>query len=304
MIYTVTVNPSIDYVMHIHSLQSGRTNRSDDEHYSVGGKGINVSVILSRLGVRNQALGFAAGFVGQEIVRQMSEMGLDTDFILMHEGCSRINVKLKSDAETEINAAGPAIDKRYVEMLVSKLHKLSRGDTLVLAGSIPPSMPEDLYCRLLRPIAGRGIRLAVDATGKTLTDVLPFHPFVIKPNRAELEEIAGRRLDDEASLAKAAHELQRQGAGHVLISLGAEGALLVSEDGTLYRAAAFKGSVQNSVGAGDSMLAGFLAGMAQSGDLEQALRLGSAAGSATAFSSELARAEDITALLQRPIERL
>ncbi len=295
MIYTVTFNPAIDYVMRLPVLREGETNRATDAELHFGGKGINVSCVLSELGVENTALGFIAGFTGEALVAHLAERGIHTDFIRLPEGLTRINVKVKTEQEgaqeTEINAAGPAIPETCMDALMAKLDTLAEGDTLVLAGSIPPSLPKDTYSRILERLAGRGIRFVVDAEGELLTATLPHHPFLIKPNRAELEGIVGRALPTDDDLQKAAAELQRLGAVNVLVSLGGDGALLLDEHGVCHREPALSILPVNTVGAGDSMVAGFLAGVERS--YGYALRLGIACGGATAGSEGLATRSSI-----------
>lgn len=285
-VYTVTFNPAIDYILKTEQLVFGQTNRSKDERLCFGGKGINVSTVLSELGVPTVALGFIAGFTGAALQSAVAQSGIVTDFILLPAGHTRINVKLRGETETEINAGGPAIPAEAVATLMEKLDQLTAGDTLVLAGSVPPSLPQDIYERILSRLSGRGIRVAVDASGELLRRTLPYRPFVIKPNRQELEELVGRALPSHAAIAKAAKELQRQGAERVLVSLGGEGALLLDADQKVYTCEAHSGRVQGTVGAGDSMLAGFLA-MADRG-AAFALRFANAAGAAAAFSEGLA----------------
>lgn len=295
MIYTVTVNPSLDYAMEVDKLILGRTNRSKNEQISFGGKGINVSAILTALGVDNIALGFVAGFTGEALERAVCQSGIRCDFIRLREGMTRINVKLKGQTETEINASGPSIYPEALEVFLSKLDRLGEGDTLVLAGSLPPSLPRDLYRQILARLSSRGIRFVVDATGEMLLSTLPYRPFLIKPNRHELEEIVGSPLSDDCAIAHAARTLQAKGAQNVLVSLGGDGAILLDEFGMIHRAYAVGGPAVNTVGAGDSMVAGFLVGSAV--DYDYALRLGTAAGGATAQSMELATKEEILALL-------
>ena len=299
MIYTVTFNPAIDYVLRLPALREGETNRAASAEIHFGGKGINVSRVLAALGVESTALGFVAGFTGEALRSRLTEEGIATHLIPLPEGNTRINVKLKTPdgqaSETEINAPGPAIPADSVEALYRKLDTLTEGDTLVLAGSIPPTLPRDTYRRILSCLAGRGIRFVVDAEGGLLTDTLPFAPFLIKPNRAELEGIMGYALTTDTELRKAAAHLRELGARNILISLGGEGALLLDEDGGFHRKSAPAVTAVNTVGAGDSMVAGFLAGVR--GGYEYALRLGIAAGSATASSEGLATKEAVEALL-------
>ena len=297
MIYTLTFNPAIDYVMRIDRLRRGETNRSKSEDIQFGGKGINVSTVLANLGCKTVALGFIAGFTGEALDRAVTGRGVRTDFIRLPAGNTRINVKLKSDAETEINAQGAVIGEQDLMKLYEKLDAIAAGDTLVLAGSVPGTLPQDVYEQILSRLQGREIRFVVDATGELLTNVLKYHPFLIKPNRAELEEICGRELQTDEEIAEAARELKAKGAQNVLVSLGGDGALLVDEFDRVHRQAAFQGKAVNTVGSGDSMVAGFLVGAER--DYDYALTLGNAAGSATAFSPRLATKEEIMALCQK-----
>ena len=288
MIYTVTFNPAVDYVVHLEEFEPGTTNRSVSEEVYWGGKGINVSVVLKNLGFESIPLGFIAGFTGSAIEEGLQKQGIRTDFIRLESGITRINLKIKTVRETEINAQGPDISKQAANALYEKLSALQTGDTLVLAGSIPSSLPSDMYENILKRLSGKGIRFLVDATGDLLVNVLKYHPFLIKPNRRELEDICGRPLPTADEVAAAARELQAQGAVNVLVSLGKDGALLLNEHGEVLTAEALGGKPVNTVGAGDSMVAGFLAGYLERGDYEYALRLGSAAGGATACSKGLA----------------
>ncbi len=295
MIYTLTCNPALDYLMQVDDLRLGETNRSGKDLFRFGGKGINVSAVLSRLGVETTALGFVAGFTGDALSRAVCAAGIPADFIRLSKGHTRVNVKLKGQEETEINAAGPAIPADALTALYGKLSALTAGDTLVLAGSVPPSLPTDLYGQIMALLSGRGVRFVVDATGEQLLCTLPHKPFLIKPNRRELEVLVGRPLPDDTALVNAARELQDKGAENVLISLGGEGALLVDVSGRVRRAPAIPVEVADTVGSGDSMVAGFLAGYSQGSDY--ALRLGNAAGAATAASSHLATRDAIMNLM-------
>lgn len=295
MIYTVTFNPAIDYVVYLDGFEAGRTNRARRELLQFGGKGINVSTVLARLGAPTTALGFIAGFTGRALAAAVAKNGVRTDFIELPDGNTRINIKLKSEQETEINACGPEIGRAQLETLFGKLEQLTAGDTLVLAGSVPDSLPSDIYEQILRRLDGRGIRFVVDATRELLRRVLPYRPFLIKPNRQELEELFDAPLLTDADLEAAAAKLQAEGAQNVLVSLGKAGALLLDETGRVFRQPALGGKPVNTVGAGDSMVAGFLVGSET--DSETALRLGLAAGGATACSPELATKEEIYALL-------
>ena len=299
MIYTVTFNPSLDYIVSVDDFKLGLTNRTSSELMLPGGKGINVSTVLMNLGIENTALGFTAGFVGKEIIRRLYEMGVKSEFIQISEGVSRINLKLKSIDGTEINGAGPVISKDKVEELMKKLEELGEGDVLFLAGSIPSSMPDDMYEQIMARLDGKGVMIVVDATKDLLVNVLKYHPFLVKPKNHELGEIFGKVLESEADIVEYAKKLQEMGAVNVLISMAGDGAILVTEDGTVSSKKPPKGTVVNSVGAGDSMVAGFLAGWLNTGDYEKALELGTAAGSATAFVSWLATREEITEKLER-----
>ena len=299
MIYTLTFNPAIDYVMRLPVLREGETNRAAATAVQFGGKGVNVSLVLAALGVESVALGFVAGFTGAALAAHLESRGVKTDFIPLPEGLTRINVKLKTPEgdhpETEINASGPAIPADCLEALYGKLDGLTAGDTLVLAGSIPPSLPRDTYRAIMERLGGRGIRFAVDAEGALLTETLPYHPFLVKPNRAELEGIVGRPLPTEEDLRNAATDLQGRGAQNVLVSLGGDGALLLDENGGFHRAAALPVVPVNTVGAGDSAVAGFLAGV--DNGYAYALRLAMACGGATAACEGLADQETIRRMM-------
>lgn len=296
MVYTVTFNPAVDYIVHTKELRAGATNRSDSEEIYFGGKGINVSIVLSELGVKSKALGFVAGFTGAAIEQGVSEKGIDADFVHLSEGFSRINVKIKSGEETELNGQGPKIPDEAVQQLFAKLDELQDGDTLVLAGSIPSSLPSDIYERILARLSGRKIRTVVDATKDLLVKVLKYQPFLIKPNNFELGEIFGVELHTTDEIVKYAEKLHEMGARNVLVSMAGDGAVLLDETGKTHVCGVCRGTVKNSVGAGDSMVAGFIAGCEKAG-YEYALKLGTAAGGATAFSEGLATKEKINELL-------
>ena len=298
MICTVTFNPSLDYIVSVDDFQLGMTNRTSSELILPGGKGINVSIVLKNLGLDSTALGYAAGFTGEELIRRLNEFGVNADFIKIDHGMTRINLKLKSIDGTEINGCGPDIDAEALEQLMEKIDRLGDGDVLVLAGSIPYTMPDDIYQRILERIQGRGVLTVVDATRDLLVKVLPYHPFLVKPNNHELGEIFGKELNRDEEITQAARKLQQRGARNVLVSMAGDGALLLDETGAVHRIGTPKGKVVNSVGAGDSMVAGFIAGYLQSGSYSYALRLGTACGSATAFSLGLAERRDIDALLK------
>lgn len=284
MIYTVTFNPAIDYIVHTGTMQVGQVNRSQGEELYFGGKGINVSFVLHELGLPSKALGFVAGFTGAAIEAGIQEQGIATDFVHLDSGFSRINVKIKSGEETELNGQGPNISEAAVAELFEKLNQLQDGDILILAGSIPNTMPADSYEKILAHLSDKKIKVVVDATKDLLLKVLPYHPFLIKPNNHELGELFGVTLHSIEEIAIYAKKLQEMGAQNVLISMAGDGALLIDETGKQHVCGVCKGTVKNSVGAGDSMVAGFVAG-SMHGDYEAALKLGTAAGGATAFSS-------------------
>ena len=298
MVYTVTFNPAIDYVVHTGEMKLGSVNRSVSEEMYFGGKGINVSMVLAELGVRSKALGFTAGFTGEAIEQGVRSMGIDTDFVRLSQGNSRINVKIKSAEETELNGQGPHIDEEALAKLFEKLSELKDGDTLILAGSIPNSLPSDIYEKILEYLSDRKIKAVVDATKDLLLNVLKYHPFLIKPNNHELGEIFGKTLTSDSEISEYAAKLQDMGARNVLVSMAGDGALLLDEHGNIHRCGVCKGTVKNSVGAGDSMVAGFTAGSLE-GDYDYALRLGTACGGATAFSDGLAKKELIFELIKQ-----
>lgn len=298
MIYTVTFNPAIDYIVHTGTMQVGQVNRSQGEELYFGGKGINVSFVLHELGLPSKALGFVAGFTGAAIEAGIQEQGIATDFVHLDSGFSRINVKIKSGEETELNGQGPDISEAAVAELFEKLNQLQDGDVLILAGSIPNTMPADSYEKILAHLSDKNIKVVVDATKDLLLKVLPYHPFLIKPNNHELGELFGVTLHSIEEIATYAKKLQEMGAQNVLISMAGDGALLIDETGKQHVCGVCKGTVKNSVGAGDSMVAGFVAG-SMHGDYEAALKLGTAAGGATAFSEGLAQRAEIERLLQQ-----
>lgn len=293
MIYTVTFNPALDYYVTVDDLKMGMTNRTSSELMLPGGKGINVSVLLSHLGIPNTALGFVAGFTGDEICRRLEAEGISTDFIKIAEGQSRINIKIKNIDGMEINGSGPVITSDKVEALMRKLDQLTDGDVLVLAGSIPSGMPSNIYQQIMAYLEEKNILIAVDATQDLLRNVLPYHPFLIKPNHHELGELFGVTIERRNQVPTYAKRLQAMGARHVLVSMGGMGAVLAAEDGRVYEADAPQGLLRNAVGAGDSMVAGFLAGWLASHDGETAFKMGVASGSASAFSDFLASRADI-----------
>ena len=297
MIYTVTFNPAIDYVVHFPELRPGEINRNESEEFQFGGKGINVSNVLRTLGFDTVALGFVAGFIGEGFEKGLAQMGLKTDLIRVKEGMTRINVKVKAAEETEINGIGPVITEADMEKLYEKLDRIGPEDLLVLSGSIPKCLPGDTYERIMARLDGKNIPIAVDATKDLLVNVLKYHPFLIKPNNHELGEIFGKVLKTDEEIADCARKLQELGGRNILVSMAGDGALLLDEAGLVHRIGCPKGKVLNSVGAGDSMVAGFLAGWLGKGDYDYALKLGTATGSATAFSIGLAEKPLIDKLL-------
>ncbi|GAA0687704.1 MULTISPECIES: 1-phosphofructokinase [Clostridium] len=301
MIYTITFNPALDYIVEVKDFKDGAVNRSCYEEIYAGGKGINVSIVLNNLGVKNKTLGFIAGFTGDEIERRVRELGCDTDFIKLTEGISRINVKLKSNKESEINGQGPRISDEDLENMFQKIKTLKEGDILVLAGSIPSTIPKDIYERIMAMVEEKNVKTIVDATGKLLLNVLKYKPFLIKPNHHELGELFGIELKSHDEIIDYAKKLQDMGARNVLISMAGDGAIMVTEDGTVLKSDVPKGKLVNSVGAGDSMVGGFLAGYLENNDFEKAFKMGIATGSASAFSKGLATKEKVNELLNEII---
>lgn len=297
MIYTVTFNPALDYVVKVENFCTGEINRAYQENLFFGGKGINVSVVLKELGLTSTALGFTAGFTGEAIEKGLTEQGIAAEFIRLPKGMSRINVKMKSQEETEINGQGPDIPQSALDQLFEKLNRLVKGDVLILAGSIPNTLPEDIYEQIMEKLSNRGVMIVVDATKDLLLNVLKYHPFLIKPNNHELGEMFGVELQSEEDIVFYGKKLQEQGARNVLVSRAGDGAILITEEGTVHKMGVPSGKVVNSVGAGDSMVAGFLAGYLTTGDYELSLKLGTASGSATAFSEGLAAKTEIDRLL-------
>ena len=298
MIYTVTFNPSLDYIVSVNDFALGKTNRTKTEQMLAGGKGINVSTVLTNLGVENVALGFVAGFTGKEIERMARESGLRCDFISLEKGCSRINVKMKDFDGTEINGQGPMIDKKAIDCLMNQLRRLNSGDILVLAGSIPSSMPSSIYRDIIVELKEKEIAFVVDATNELLLNVLEYAPFLIKPNNHELGEIFGVELKTKESVIPYARKLQEMGAKNVLVSMSKEGAVLLTEEGEVFMLSAPKGTLINAVGAGDSMVAGFLAGWTEKKDYFHAFKMSVACGSASAFSELLATKEEVERIYQ------
>lgn len=299
MIYTVTLNPSIDYVVRLNGFKAGITNRTESEEYYYGGKGINVSCVLAELDLDSTALGFIAGFTGEAIEEGIRNDRITTDFIKLEDGISRINIKIKAGEETEINGQGPHITDADLERLMEKLNHIQNGDTLILAGSIPNTLPDDVYERMLERLKDRDIRIVVDATKKLLVNSLKYKPFLIKPNRQEISEIFDVEVETEEDTEKYARKLLEMGAQNVLISLGGEGAMLIDEYGNKHKIGVLKEKVINTVGSGDSMVAGFVAGYEKEKSYSYALKLGSACGNATAFLPGLATKEKINEVLQK-----
>lgn len=302
MIYTVTFNPSLDYIVSVDDFKLGLTNRTTSELMLPGGKGLNVSMVLGNLGIENTALGFTAGFTGEEIIRRIKTMGVKSDFISISEGISRINLKLKSIDGTEINGCGPKISSQAVRELMEKLNTLKEGDILVLAGSIPSSMPDDIYSRIMQNLQQKGILTVVDATKDLLVNVLKYHPFLVKPNHHELAEIFGVTFHSREEVIQYAQKLQEMGARNVLVSMAGEGAVFSAEDGTVCDTPAPKGTLRNGVGAGDSMVAGFLYGWLKKRDYRHAFYMGVSAGSASAFSDFLATKQEVEEVYRQMVK--
>lgn len=299
MIYTITFNPSIDYMVSVDHFKLGTVNRTSQEYLLPGGKGINVSIVLHNLGIDSTALGFIAGFTGKEIENRVTnDFGVQCDFIDVENGYSRINFKMKNDEESEVNGNGPMINKEHIDKLYDKLSCLQAGDILILSGSIPKCLSDDIYSEIMEKLADKNIEIVVDATGDLLMKVLKHKPFVIKPNNHELAEMFHVKLFGTQDIVKYAKKLQEMGAKNVLISMAGDGALFICENGKVYFSNAPKGQVKNSVGAGDSMVAGFVAGYEKTKDYVQAFRMGVATGSASAFSENLATASEVEKLLQ------
>ena len=297
VIYTVTFNPSLDYIVSVKNFRPGMTNRTSSELMLAGGKGINVSIVLGNLGIKSTALGFIAGFTGDEIVRRLHNGGINSEFIKINDGISRINIKLKSIDGTEINGQGPHIDSSHIEQLMNRLRRLESGDVLVLAGSIPAGISDNIYKDIMDMLKDKGVQIVVDATSRLLTNVLEYNPFFIKPNQHELGDIFNVTLNTQEEVIPYALELKKMGAVNVCVSMGGKGAILVADDGNVYKAKAPDGILKNSVGAGDSLVAGFLSGWIEKKDYEYAFRKGVATGSASAFSERLATNGEVNDLI-------
>ena len=293
MIYTVTLNPSLDYVVDVDDFELGRTNRAVSERLYAGGKGINVSFVLKNLGFESTALGFSAGFTGEEIKKQIQERGITENLITVLNGQSRINIKLRGQQETEINGMGPDIEKEHIQQLLKKLSVLSTGDYLILAGSVPMKINDTIYYDILKTLDKKGIKAVVDTTGDLLLNVLKYHPFLIKPNIHELSELFSTEIKTKEEVVQYGLKLQDMGAQNVIVSMAGDGAVFICENGEIYKSEAPKGVLKNSVGAGDSMVAGFLAGFCETKDFAKAFKMGVCTGSASAFSEDLATKEQV-----------
>lgn len=299
MIFTVTFNPSLDYIVRVDEMRLGTINRTNYEQLLPGGKGINVSIVLGNLGHPSRALGFSAGVTGVALEKLLADTGVDADLVHVKAGFTRINAKVKAVEETEINGQGPRIAPQDVDALFSKLDVLGQDDTLVISGSVPNTLPSDMYEQVMERLAGRGVRIVVDAERDLLTRVLPYRPFLVKPNNHELGDIFGVTLKTRDEVVPYARRMQEMGAQNVLVSMAGEGGVLVAADGQVYQSPAAKGTVVNSVGAGDSCVAGFLAGLMETGSYQTAFRMGLAAGSASAFSDHLATRPEVEDLMSR-----
>lgn len=299
MIFTVTFNPSLDYIVRVDEMRLGTINRTNYEQLLPGGKGINVSIVLGNLGHPSRALGFSAGVTGVALEKLLADAGVDADLVHVREGFTRINAKIKAVEETELNGQGPRIAPEDVDVLFSKLDVLGQDDTLVISGSVPNTLPSDMYEQVMERLAGHGVRIVVDAERDLLTRVLPYRPFLVKPNNHELGDIFGVTLKTRDEVVPYARRMQEMGAQNVLVSMAGEGGVLVAADGQVYQSPAAKGTVVNSVGAGDSCVAGFLAGLMETGSYQTAFRMGLAAGSASAFSDHLATRPEVEDLMSR-----
>ena len=293
MVYTVTLNPALDYVMKLKALRTDDINRTDGEEIYYGGKGINVSVILTQLGIPNTALGFLGGFTGKKLEEMLKNDNVSCDFNYLKNGDTGINVKIKADKEIDLNACGPEITKEDMQSFLKKLDGIKSGDYLILAGSIPNTLPDDIYEQILERVGDRNINCVVDATGDLLKNVLKYKPFLIKPNHHELGDLFSVQIKSDDDIVKYSKKLQEMGAKNVLVSMAKDGAMLTDENGCVHKIGNAKGKLINSVGCGDSMVAGFTAGYIKTADYSYALRLGSACGNATAFSEKLATREEI-----------
>lgn len=298
MIYTITFNPALDYISQVENFEIGKINRTKTEKILPGGKGLNVSTVLKNLGLGNTALGFIAGFTGEELKRKIEEHGIETDFVEVKNGITRINVKISSNEETALNGNGPEISEDELQQLLEKIDKIKKGDIVILAGNVPKCIKNNIYEIICFKLEKNGVTFIVDSTRELLINVLKYKPFLIKPNKDELQETFNVKINTNEEIIEYAKKLQEMGAQNVLISLGGEGAILITKEGKEYYKQAPKGQVVNTVGAGDSMVAGFIAGYLKSGDYEQALKMGIATGSASTFSMNLATKEEVEILLK------
>ena len=298
MIYTITFNPALDYISQVENFETGKINRTKTEKILPGGKGLNVSTVLKNLGIESTALGFIAGFTGDELRKNIEKRGIKTDFIKVEKGITRINVKISSNEETALNGNGPEITEEDIKKLLEKIEKIKKEDMVILAGNIPRCINNDIYEIICKTLEKNNVTFVVDATKELLMNVLKYKPFLIKPNKEELEETFKEKIETKEDIVEHAKKLQKMGAQNVLISLGGEGAILITVENKEYFLNAPKGKVLNTVGAGDSMVAGFIAGYEQNGDFEQAFKMGIATGSASSFSMNLATAEEVTNLLK------
>lgn len=298
MIYTITFNPALDYIAQVENFEIGQINRTKTEKILPGGKGLNVSTVLKNLGLENTALGFIAGFTGKELKRKIEEYGIETDFIEVKNGITRINVKISSKEETALNGNGPEISEEELQQLLEKIERIQENDIVILAGNVPKCIKNDIYEIICNKLEKNGVTFIVDSTRELLINVLKYKPFLIKPNKDELQETFNVKINTNEQIVEYAKKLQEMGAQNVLISLGGEGAILVTKDNKQYYKKAPKGQVVNTVGAGDSMVAGFIVGYLKSGDYEQALKMGIATGSASTFSINLATKEEVEILLK------
>ena len=304
MVYTITFNPALDYITQVENFKIGEINRTKTETILPGGKGLNVSIVLKNLGIENTALGFIAGFTGEELIKKLEEKGVKTDFVKVEEGFTRINIKISSISgnkveETALNGSGPQITSKDIEELFKKLDKVTTEDVVVLSGSVPKNISKDIYREICKKLSEKKITFVVDSTQELLMSVLEYNPFLIKPNKEELEETLNCKISSKEDIVNAAKELKKLGAQNILVSLGKDGALLLTKDDNVLYSKAPKGEIVNTVGSGDSMVAGFLAGYYKTKDYEYALKTGVAAGSASAFSIELATKDDVEELLKQ-----
>lgn len=298
MIYTITFNPALDYISQVENFEIGKINRTKTEKILPGGKGLNVSTVLKNLGLGSTALGFIADFTGKELKRKIEEHGIETDFVEVKNGMTRINVKISSNEETALNGNGPEISEEELQQLLDKIDKIKKGDIVILAGNVPKCIKNNIYEIICLKLEKNGVTFIVDSTRELLINVLKYKPFLIKPNKDELQETFNVKINTNEEIVEYAKKLQEMGAQNVLISLGGDGAILITKEGKQYYKQAPKGQVVNTVGAGDSMVAGFIVGYLESGDYEQALKMGIATGSASTFSMNLATKEEVEILLK------